>query len=197
MTVFPIFLGCIAFCLVSCVSPAPTASPTPAIGKLSDGSTVTIAAVSYGIVHLIPPYAGTPPYSAEYISAESVFKSVHPTIMFTTLRQVHGAPELDNPWTQAEAQDSSGNWYPLQPRTRPNPNEPQFKFFDGAPPVEMWETWEFPHCPKPGPWLRVRIELTRDETNVSSVEFKIPNDEKWRERYVNWETTWYSERSTQ
>lgn len=159
-------------------------SPT---NTLSDGSIVRIEAVSYGMLHHIPPYDG--PFC--------FFKSISPTIMFTSIRQAQPAGRyLGDIWTQAEALDDSGHWYPLQKRSMPNPNVWQMEGYEGVSPSEMSETWEFPHCPKPSPWLRVRIELWPIEetnTNTSSVEFKIPNDEKWREQSAKEQTNGFNE----
>ncbi len=109
--------------------------------------------------------------------------------MFTTSRQAPAGHYLGNAndlWTRAEALDASGSWYPLRRRTEPRPVKGEFEneptFYEGPPPTQMWEAWEFPLSPKPSPWLRVRISATRDSTNVASVEFKLPNDETWRKQ---------------
>jgi hypothetical protein len=157
--------------------------PFRTTNELSDGSIIKIQAVSYGVVHRIPSSYGQPRF----------FKSASPTIMFTTSRQAPTGHFLNDLWTQAEALDTSGSWYPLRRRTEPRPVKEGFQdepnYYEGIPPSEMWETWEFPRCPKPSAWLRVRIWATLDSTNVSSVECKLPNDEAWRKRTAKEETS--------
>jgi hypothetical protein len=147
--------------------------------KLSDGSIVKIQAVSYSVIHRIP-----------YTPGQSCFfKSASPTIMFTTSREAPAGHYLDDLWTQAEALDPSGDWYPLRSRNEPRPGvEDGHVFYEGPPPSQMWETWEFPQCPKPSPSIRVRIETTKNSIKVSSVEIELPNDEAWRERSLKAET---------
>jgi hypothetical protein len=109
--------------------------------------------------------------------------------MFTTSRQApsgHHLGELSDLWTRAEALDESGNWYSLRRRDEPKPVQDGLEdwpmFYEGHPPTQMWETWEFPLCPTATPWLRVRIWAGRGSSNVASVEFKLPNDQEWREK---------------
>jgi hypothetical protein len=177
----------------------PPVSSVLATHYLPDGSIVKLLAVSYGSIHRMPSYHGQP---------GRFYKSALPTIMFTTSRQAptgHDLFETKDLWTKAEAQDSSGCWYPLRMRTGARPVKEglgRTPSFIGPLPTEMWETWEFPSCPDPSPWLRVRITaalcpsrlvqrlrwllgrigVKRHSTRRASVEFKLPNDELWRER---------------
>ncbi len=175
----------------------PPVLPWPATNVLADGSIVKIETVSYGILHRIPPYEapGEPPRGDV-----SVFKSAYPTIMFTTSRHIGPNQRyLDYLWTRAEALDASGHWYPLSARREPKPDKDgkgdDVGFYEGPSPSEMWEIWEFPHSLEASPWLRVRIGLTRDGTNYSKVEFKIPNDEKWREQSVKEQTNGFNQQA--
>jgi len=111
--------------------------------------------------------------------------------MFITSRQAPSRSYLGNLWTQADALDASGRWYPLRRRQYPRPvkdgMEDGARHWEGIPPHQMEEVWEFPNCPGPGRSLRVRIGLTdifgrTEETNSGDVEFQLPNDQQWRAR---------------
>jgi hypothetical protein len=151
-----------------------TASQTT--NKFRDGSVIKIEAVSFGVIHRIPSRYGQGQF----------FKSASPTIMFTTSRKAPAGQYLEELWTKAEALGAPGSWYPLRRRIEPRPAkeglEDAVLFYDGPPPRYMWETWEFPDCPEPSPWLQVRVWLTPNSTNGSNVEFRLPNDKAWRER---------------
>jgi Ankyrin repeats (3 copies)/Ankyrin repeat len=165
--------------------PFPTGTlAIPPTNSLPDGSIITIQSVSYGTLHRTDSPQKSPGF----------FKSASPTIMFTTKRQSpagHYLGETDDLWTKAESIDGSGNWYQLRKRTTPKPVPDGFAddpdFYEGLSPSTLSETWEFPNDPKSSPFLRVRISIQRDSTNIASVEFKLPNDQTWREKSASQE----------
>jgi hypothetical protein len=156
--------------------------------RFPDGSTIKVEVVSYGVIHRV----------AWPFRKQQFFKSALPTIMFATTREALRGHYLDEGtnscglWTEAEALDQSGGWYPLRSRGEPRPVKEGMddgeRYFEGNAPTEMWEIWEFPKCPEPSASVRVRIWATRGEVKVSSVEFELPNDLVWRERIVKEET---------
>ena len=157
----------------------PSASETAVFfttNKLPDGSIIKIEAMSFGIIHQIPSSYGQWEF----------FKSASPTLMFTTSRKDPADHYLGDLWTKAEALGPSNSWYPLRRRIKPRPVkeglEDEPLIYEGTAPHQMWETWEFPDCPEPGPWLQVRVRLTSDSTNNASVCFKLPNSETWRKQ---------------
>jgi hypothetical protein len=183
-----------AVCLVtvSCASRSGLASPSKG-GNLPDGSTVTLQVVSYGTIHHVPwPYG--PP---------SFYKSAAATIMFTTCRKAPPGRTLEGMWTGAEALGPSGAWYPLRRRLKARPAieglEDGGLSYEGPPPTQMWETWEFANSPPADHALRVRVfplDLTSNTvhatTNTEALVFDLPNSTGWRVRSAKEELTGFN-----
>jgi hypothetical protein len=106
--------------------------------------------------------------------------------MFTTYRRAVKGKFLEEIWTQAEALAPSGNWYPLRSRQYPRPIREGLRdgigLYDGPPPLQWYETWEFPTPPEVSRFIQVRVFLDTQALHKRAVEFDLPNDVTWRKR---------------